>query len=279
MIKDYFSIKENDSHKYNFSFIRITEDKPKDDALILELQKSILRAYRTPNFLQRKKRNLDRDGLKKYIQKNVIPNKITNFDVAVRYGDFGEIFASLIIKYIQNKEPFTKLRWKYNSNKSVFGTDIVAFDSLDNPREISYYEVKTRENALKKEKEKEENKFITVIAYKSLEQEKFSDKESILDFMSRLYENEGNYGKSDIFSDLVDDARVVNKTYEVFIITDSRILSKDYTPLLQTLNTIPKTITPLSLTFIFIDKIKELMTETWDSIVEHGATFIEENSL
>ena len=30
---------------------------------------------------------------------------------------------------------------------------------------------------------------------------------------------------------------------------------------------------------IFIDSIKQLMTETWNTIVEHGAVFIEENSL
>ena len=66
-------------------------------------------------------------------------------------GDFGEIFASLIINFIENKETFNKLRWKYNNDKSVFGTDIVSFDSLDEPSEICYCEVKTRENCLKKE--------------------------------------------------------------------------------------------------------------------------------
>lgn len=288
MIRQYFSEKEIDTPEYDFSFVCITEDKEKDDELICELQKNILKAYRSPSYLQRKRRNLDRKGLEDYIQKKVIPNKITNFDLAVRYGDFGEVFASLIIEYIQGREVFHKLRWKYNPNKSVFGTDIVAFDSLDNPTAITYYEVKTRENALTKEdvfRKKEgdteiiEKDFITVIAYKSLEKDILSDKESILDYMSRLYEQSNELEKSDLFSDLVDGVRTVNKTFEVFIITDSKILSKDYKQLLHALNTTPKIVSPLSVTFIFINKIKELMTETWNSIIEHGAAFIEENSL
>lgn len=288
MIKNYFSIKENDSQKYNFSFILITEDKPKDDTLISELQKSILRAYRSPSFLQRKKQNLDRDGLKSYIQKIVIPDKKTNFDLAVRYGDFGEIFASLIIKFIENKQSFNKLQWKINNDKSVFGTDIVAFDSLEDPSEICYYEVKTRENCLNKEevsrkkvgdKEIIEKEYISVIAYKSLEKDMLSNKESILDYMSRFYAATGDNAKSDLFSDLVDGVKSANKTYEVFIITDSKILSKDYKSLLTALNNIPQTVNPLKVTFVFIDDIKQLMTETWNTIVEHGAVFIEENSL
>lgn len=288
MLTQYFSEKEIETPEYNFSFVCITQDKEKDDALIIELQKNIIKAYRKPSFLQRKRRNLDRHGLEDYIKNKVIPKKITNFDLAVRYGDFGEVFASLIIQYTQGREVFHKLQWKYNPNKSVFGTDIVAFDSLDNPSEITYYEVKTRENALKKEEigrkrigkdEIIEKDYITVIAYKSLEKDMLSDKESILDFMSRFYEQSNDLDKSDLFSDIVDGARAVNKSYEVFIITDTQIISKDYQLLLQALNAVPKSIRPLSVTFIFIENLKSLMTETWNTIVEHGASFIEENSL
>lgn len=288
MLTQYFSEKEIETPEYNFSFVCITQDKEKDDALIIELQKNIIKAYRKPSFLQRKRRNLDRHGLEDYIKNKVIPEKITNFDLAVRYGDFGEVFASLIIQYTQGREVFHKLQWKYNPNKSVFGTDIVAFDSLDNPSEITYYEVKTRENALKKEEigrkrirkdEIIEKDYITVIAYKSLEKDMLSDKESILDFMSRFYEQSNDLDKSDLFSDIVDGARAVNKSYEIFIITDTQIISKDYQLLLQALNAVPKSIRPLSVTFIFIENLKSLMTETWNTIVEHGASFIEENSL
>ncbi|MBP3367682.1 MAG: hypothetical protein J6K96_11970 [Treponema sp.] len=271
MIEQYFSEKENDSQKYDFSFISITEDKPKDEELICELQKAILRAYRDPKFLQHKRQNLDRAGLENYILKNVIPNAITNCDFSVRYGDFGEVFASLIIEYIQGKKTFHKLRWKYNSNKSVFGTDILAFDSLNNPKKITYYEVKTRKKALNKEK----NEFITVIAYKSLEKDMLSDTETILDFMSRFYFETHEYEKSDRFSDLVDGASTVDKSYEIFVITDSNVLSKNYQQLLSELHSIHKKISPLSVTFVFIDNLKELMTDTWNTIVKNGAEFIE----
>lgn len=97
--------------------------------------------------------------------------------------------------------------------------------------------------------------------------------------MSRFYEQVNDFDKSDLFSDIVDGVRTVNKTYEVYVITDTNNLLKDYLKLLQALNDIPKKIEPLSVTFIFIEKLKQLMTETWDTIVERGANFIEENSL
>lgn len=275
MIGQYFSEKENDSQKYDFCFISITEDKPKDDELIYELQKNILRAYRNPKFLQQQRRNLNRAGLEDYILKYVIPDDIINFDLAVRYGDFGEIFASLIIEYIRGKRTFHKLRWKFNSNKSVFGTDIVAFDSLDNPKEITYYEVKTRKNALKREG----SEFITVIAYKSLEKDINSNTETILDFMARLYFETSEYDKSNVFSNLVGGTNIVDKNYEIFIITDSNILSKDYKKLLSALHSVPKTITPLSVTFVFIDNLKTLTMDTWDTIAKNGAEFIETDVL
>lgn len=257
MLTQYFSEKEIETPEYDFSFVCITQDKEKDDTLIIELQKNIIKAYRTPSYLQRKRRNLDRAGLEDYILKKVIPDKITNFDLATRYGDFGEIFASLVINFVENKETFNKLQWKFNKDKSVFGTDIVAFDSLEDPSEICYYEVKTRENCLNKEKvsrkkigdeEIIEKEYISVIAYKSLEKDMLSDKESILDYMSRFYQAAGDDAKSDLFSDLVDGVKSVNKTFEVFIITDSKILSKDYQSLLTTLNSIPKKINPLKVT-------------------------------
>lgn len=106
MIEQYFSTPTNDSQTYHFSFITITENKKRDDKLITELQKKILTAYRSPRYLQRKRRNLNKNQLIDYINKKVIPCDKTNFDIAVRHGDFGEVFASLIIQYIEHKESF-----------------------------------------------------------------------------------------------------------------------------------------------------------------------------
>ena len=288
MIKQYFSIKDRNEKDYDYLFIRITEKKSKDDNLICELQKKILQGYRDPDYLQRKRRNLDRNGLIEYIQKKVIPNKVNNFDMAVRYGDFGEMFASLVIEYMYSKKTFHKLRWKYNPDKSVFGTDIVAFDSLENPSEITYYEVKTRENALEKDVVKKGNKrlkikaikeFVTIIAYKSLEKDALSDKESIMDYMSRLFWAEQKYDESDLFSDLVDGKKTVSRCYGIFVITDSNIAYEKCKEMLIELKKIKKNIGPLTVTFVFIDEIKELMTETWNTIAQHGAEFVERNLL
>lgn len=288
MIEQYFSVKQKDSQTYNFSFICITEDKKKDIVLIKELQKEIIRAYRSPRLLQRKRGHLDRNQLIDYINKKVIPQELTNFDKAVRYGDFGEVFASLLINYLENKISFNKLQWKYNKDKSVFGTDIVAFDNIDAPTEIGYYEIKTRENSLKKEeidkikvgdKKQSIKDYITVIAYKSLEKDMNSDTESILDYMSRLYENANDLDKSDLFSELADGVRTINKIYAIYIITDSKIYNKKYSILLSSLNNIPITINPLSVNFVFIDNLKTLMKDTWKKIAINAADFIEADEL
>lgn len=56
------------------------------------------------------------------------------------------------------------MRFKFNKNKSVFGTDIVAINSLDDLNTVYYYEVKTRFNGAKKESDN----YITVIAWRCL---------------------------------------------------------------------------------------------------------------
>ena len=60
--------------------------------------------------------------------------------------------------------------------------------------------------------------------------------ESILDYMSRFYHATGDEDISDLFSDLVDGVKSVNKSYEVFIITDSKNLSKDYSIIVAATN-------------------------------------------
>lgn len=296
MITQYFSEKGIETPEYDFSFICITQDKEKDNELINELQKNILKSYRAPNFYQLKKNSLTRTELENYIKNNVIPKAENGFDYAVRYGDFGEVFASMILRFLYHKESFNKLRWKYNPDKSVMGTDLVSFDSIDNPTEIIYSEVKTLQNALEKKtitwkkvngrKVPDITGFITVVAYNSLEKDIDSSRETILDYMSRLYLEKEDYKKAQLFSDLVEQKKTIDKSFKIFIITDSSIIKdketdneKDFLQTLTDIATIKNKISPLSVTYIFIDKIKELVTDTWDTIVSNGGNFIEENTL
>lgn len=278
MIRQYFSEKERDTTNYNFCFIRITEDKEKDNQLIEYLQKNILKAYRDVEFYKYKKRNLDRSGLSKYIKEKVIPNSDKGLGVAVQHGDFGEVFASLIIEFMEQRIPFQKLRWKINKNKSVFGTDIVSFDSIDNPSEITYCEVKTRKNVFCKEKGKK-GKLIAVVACDALGYDKKNNNEAILDFMSRIWFNNKDYERSNIFFDLVDGVRPITSKYEIFLITDSLIRVEKLGESLRALNELEQEIKPLSVFFVFVDNLSDLMKDTWDTIVENGALFIERDSL
>lgn len=275
MIRQYFSEKERDTTNYNFCFIRITEDKEKDNQLIEYLQKNILKAYRDPEFCRCIKQSLDRRGLENYIKNCVIPSDNNEFDVAVRHGDFGEVFASLIIEFMERRVPFRKLRWKINKNKSVFGTDIVSFDSIDNPSEITYCEVKTRKDVFCKEK----GKLIAVVACDALVYDRENNNKAVLDYMVRKYFDSKDFDRANIFLNLVADIRPITSKYEIFLITDSLIRVEKLGESLRALNELEQEIKPLSVFFVFVDNLSDLMKDTWDTIVENGALFIERDSL
>ena len=112
-----------------------------------------------------------------------------------------------------------------------------------------------------------------------------SGRETILDYMSRLYLEKEDYKKAQLFSDLVEKKKIIDKSFRIFIITDASIKDKetnnekDFLQTLTDIAAIQDKISPLSVTYIFIDKIKELITDTWNTIVSNGTKFIEENTL
>jgi helicase len=276
MIDTWLSASAPDSTSYpTFKFIEITERCAPDERLLKFIQEKILYAYRDQNFLIRNFQQKTPDVIKNYIEKNVIPADINNFDKSVREGDFGEIVSSLIVGEIQHREAFTKLRWKINKDKSVFGTDIVAFDSMNDPSKVYYYEVKTRYDAMKKESpgKGEPSECITVIANKSLQYD-ISMNENILDFMAREYNAHGQYDKADKFLDYVLHPESIEKAFEIFILTDSSIYNKNYAMLLQMLDDVQNKETPLSITFVFIDNMKQFVDDIWSTIIDNSVEIL-----
>lgn len=275
MIRQYFSEKERDSQKYIFTFVKINQDKDIDPQFEEYIQKNILTSLERPSFYKNVLKQMSEEDMRNFILTRIIPNE-EDFGKSVRSGDLGEVIASLIVRYFQNKEPVAKLRWKVNRNKSVFGTDIVAFDNINNPQDITFYEVKKKNNALERTKNEktEEYEYLIIKAYNSLQYDVTPNNESILSYMSKDYEYKENYELAIKYADLSLHPERVNNSYEIFIITDAKIEEKDYKITLEELNKLQPTMKPLSITYIFINNISNFTKSIWNSIVDNGVKFI-----
>ncbi|MCB1174530.1 MAG: DUF1837 domain-containing protein [Leptospiraceae bacterium] len=134
--------------QYSFNIVQITEKSSPDNDIVKYLQETIITSYRTLdfyNFHLGKEATLDE--IRQYINEQVVPKNENQFDRNVRHGDWGEILAGLIVTYFQDLIiPINKLQWKFNKDKAVFGTDLIAFNNNEKIDDIFFYEIKTRKN-------------------------------------------------------------------------------------------------------------------------------------
>lgn len=257
---------DSDLGSFAFSCIRITE-KAKPDANITKfLQEKILFSYSTDDYYSHYfEKSATEDEIRKFVIEQVIPAKNNQFDRNVRQGDWGEVLASLIVMYFYKLEvPINKLQWKMNKDKAVFCTDLIAFNNADKIEDIYYYEIKTRQNPDKKEGKKGEPKqYITVLAYKSLLKDAQSPTESVLNFFYKLYIDKKDYDTAYKFREIIKNPQKYNKKYEVFLIVESEKFDKC---MLNDLNSLPPTLSPLNITIVLIDNLKQLVNNTWKDI-------------
>lgn len=257
---------QQNTTKNNFSFFRITE-KIKPNAEITKfLQSKLLFSYRSDEYYSTYfGETAIEEDIRKYILEQVIPAEKNQFDRNIRQGDWGEILATLIVTYFQKLiVPINKLQWKFNKNKSVFCTDLVAFNNSDAIEDIYYYEIKTRQYPNKKEGRKNEPKeYITVLAYKSLLKDAGAPSESLMDFLARLYLHKEDYETAKKFMDMVKNPQNYNSKYELFLIVEKHKF-KDH--MLDALNSLPPTLDPLNVTIVLIDNLKQLVDNTWKDI-------------
>jgi hypothetical protein len=251
--------------KLAFSYVRITEKEPPSIETTRILQEKLLFGYRTECFYSRYfGSTATEEEIRKYILEQVIPADNSQFDRNVRQGDWGEILASLIVSYFQKLEiTIDKIQWKFNKDKSVFCTDLIAFDKK-NIKDIYYYEIKTRQYPNEKEGKKGEKKqFITVLAYRSLLKDAESPTESIADFLAKLYSFKGDYETADKFMDIVKNPQKYNKKYELFLIVESKKFSAY---MLDDLIALSPVLSPLNVVVVLIDNLKQLVDNTWKDI-------------
>lgn len=276
MIQNWLD-KPIESNNYTFRVCRIGEINTPSPAVIEYLQKEILKSYRTLDFYKYQFENVSEEEIKKYILNNVIPSDKSQPDKNVRQGDWGEVLASLIVSYFQNLEiPMSKLLWKVNRSKSVFGTDLIAFDKDDNKKLIYYYEIKARVSPQKKEGTGPDRNYITILAHNSLLEDVTSPQESIGDFFNRLFYEQGQYDKARKFKDLTLNPNSYTRNYELFFIVEEANFTEI---VLQELNSLPPILDPLKVSVILIKNLKDIIDNTWMNIENSIIEILKESSV
>lgn len=265
MIENWLEYTEKGDAEYVFKLVQITEKESPNDDLVKFLQEKIITSYRSMDYYKfHLEGTVSEDEIRKYVQDQVIPKAENQFDRNVRQGDWGEILSGLIVSYFQNLLiPINKLQWKFNKDKAVFGTDLIAFNSGETIEDIYYYEIKTRVNPNNKEGKNPNRYYISIWAHNSLLKDEQSPTESIADFLERLYFEKKDYNTASKFKDIVKNPQNYNKKFELFLIVEK---DKFVDAILTDLNELPPQLEPLTVTIIFIDSLNDLVNRTWDDI-------------
>ena len=250
---------------FTFRLVRITEKHTPDTEIIEYLQEKLLTSYRSLEFYQfHLGAGATEEEIKQYVVEKVVPKNENLFDKSVRQGDWGEILATMIVSYFQGLiVPINKLQWKFNKDKAVFGTDLVAFDNAGAIKDIYYYEVKTRTHPNNKEGTHPNRFYISVIAHNSLLNHDLSPTESIADFLERFYVEKQEYDRAAQFKDIVRNPQNYKKKFELFLIVEKSSFPEN---MLEDLNSLPPRLSPLNVTIVLIDNLASLVDNTWRDI-------------
>lgn len=275
MLGEWLKYNGSEENNYLFTLIHVTEDRSPDQSVIAYISEEVLKAYRNLGYLKFSYQREPKERLVDYLNSYVLPSEKNQITKNVGQGDFGEILASLIVTFFQNLlVPIHKLQWKYNKDRTLFCTDMIAHNQGEKIKDIYYYEIKTR-SIIKKEKPKKdaESNYITVIAHNGLLKDELTPNEGIADFLSRYFYEKGDYDNSKKYFDIVKNPQKYNRNYELFFIIEK---SKFITDILDDLNNLPPTLSPLNVTVVLIDELKRLIVETRQRVVDEAINYVYE---
>jgi hypothetical protein len=249
---------------YSFRSVYVSEKAKPDNETIKYLQEQIITSYRNIDFYKYKLEGSSEAEIRSYVLDQVIPGDNSNFDKAVRQGDWGEILSALIVAYFQKLViPINKLQWKVNKDKAVFGTDLFAYNKGDSITDLYYYEIKTKLDPTKKLGKSPNRSYITVVAHNSLLKDENSPTEAIAEFFERLFFEKRNFDEAKKFKDMVKNPQNYKRNFEMFFIIDKDNFDMK---ILDELNVLPPQLDPLKVTLIFIEDLQNLVQNTWDDI-------------
>ena len=265
MINKWISEEIRNPCKYCFSIIDITELDDISDDVKKYISEFILSSFRNIEHLKRRYKDKSVAELKKYIGNNIFAPNDDAFGKNVRQGDWGEIIAALILKDVRGFIlPVSKLRSKVNHEKSMFGTDVFAIkeDSDGNIDKLVYCESKTRRTY---------SKNIGEEAYNSLYKDKGESLTQIIDFISKIYFEKGNYELADKYDEIFHNIENYEKEFQIFLVFEKSIWKED---ILKTLHDLPPDIQNLHVNVLLIDNLKDVIEHTYNMTLEVGEELI-----
>ncbi len=211
--------------------------------------------------LKRMFKGESRSKLRKYIRNDIFPSidsslslKQQELNNNVRQGDWGEVLTTSIALDIRSvNAPVRKLRYKMNREKSILGIDLLAFeeDGDNNIIKAILFESKTR-RTYKKE--------IGIEAYNSLCNDSEKAFIDMLNFISTLFFDRGNYEMADRYDELIKNPDSIDKDYHAFIIMEKSVW-KD--AILDCLNREAFDFEDVYLNILLIDNMKNIVEETY----------------
>lgn len=286
-LERWLNKEEDISRSNNFNVVFFTEkDDPSlpDENIKQYIEEQVSLSHRNLSYLKLHYSHEQRDNLISYLESYVFPEMINQINKNVWQGDFGEILAGLIVAYFQDLEvPIKKIKLKFNKDRSVFSTDMIAHNKGDSITDIYYYEIKTRQNIKAKEtvtiNGTDFRNYITVHAHNSLHREEMSPNEGIADFLSRYYEDKAaifleggdqdNVEKmlalSKKYHDIVKNPSNYHRNFELFFIAET---SSYDDVVLTALNTITPLLYPLNITVLLIKNLNVLIKSTRDNMID-----------
>jgi hypothetical protein len=273
MIDEWLEYDELKPCPYKFKLINVAEKKDLDDDVKSFLGKEIIESYRHLDFLKFMYEESSEQDLKDYINNQVFATDEHILGKNVTQGDFGEILAYLIVTYFQGLTvPLRKMRWKFNKDKSVFSTDMVAHNPNPPLTDLYYYEIKTKLQLAKEYPVKgKPGLYITVVAHNSLLKEELSPTSGIADFLLRLNFEKGDFGEATKWKDVVKNPHNYNRNYELFFVIEKE---KFISTIVTDLDNLPPSLTPLNVTIVLIKNLGRLMVEMKKRSIDEAVNFV-----
>jgi hypothetical protein len=262
MINDWLSYIPRDAVSFSsFRLVDVAERKAPDERIRHYLAREVLGSYRNLDFLKRSYQHADAAALRDYLAQHVFPADTSPLVRNVRQGDFGEILASLIVSFFEQLVvPIHKMSYKFNKDRSVFCTDMLAHNAGPAILRLFYYEIKTRQT-IQLEGTSPDRHFVTVHAHNSLLKDQQTPNESIADFLAQRYFDMEDFDNAAKYHDIVLNSTRYTKQFELYFIIERNSYNED---ILHALQSLPPTLHPLGVTVVLIDNFHSLLREVFE---------------
>lgn len=258
----YEEIRELDTDK--FQVIDLREVNNISQEIKEYIANYLIQSFRNIEQLKFRYKDRDREELRKYIREKIFPIQSNQFSKNVKQGDWGEVLSSIILSDIKRVVlPITKLRWKINNEKSMFGTDVFAIREIQGKLpELIYCEVKTKITY---------DKEIGTKAYESLYRDNGSSLPDIIDFISRLYYEKGEYELAEKCDKIYLDMDKHEKEFQIFLVLDKSIWKDEIINILKDSSV---NLEHLFVNIILIPDFRALMEETYELTADIGEKLV-----